>query len=878
MADFSQIKNENSQMHMSFHEQLNQFGNGINNQDVLQQFSQLESANQAIYNQFIIQDKARYTPNILTNAAIIKNHFGHISEQVADLESKLANTLDSDLKSTVRDRLSLAFKDAFEDESIYLNTFFEGLDNHAHHNIQELIEQLPTLNLDDIKNSNLSEETYTQIKNAILVTNKYIEEEYKGYQHKTNTSNLLSTQIGKIKKSQYEDGLTMTDSVKIKGDMESTYIFTLDIPEHIVGNYQVSNLSVNGVNYTEAYRAGADIKLNDINIANPFNVTLTLKLTDQSSDIDVFQPFTWRWELYPERSENLSGMHSKQKPQIGLLANETINQNTEQEIEKENEIVDEPAVPEENVVKDKNQLNQVEENITPKAMQEEPEIKEIEITNNYIYHQVMSPKIEDTMQLLIDAASHTVSEYQKILALFEFYYGLNLEDSNLEKKLTEGTLTQLAKKEAKENKGNSLYNLYHETEIMDLLENFVVENIADKVTKQVREPIEKLSEQIDDHKQVVDQANQSAIQLSEEIISASEQAQNMNENLGEILVDLAAWREQSIGLINDQTEIVSNTNGELTAISTLGNDAQSLLMVSESLAEQARGNQNTAETVYETFDRIDHQATVIQESGSNLISEAEDLSISLTEKLLDNQDFSTNFSEVLDNSRIGDRQNEELYNFLSNPVQIKNNGTTVSGNTFTPYFLVLICFIVSLFTAYALSISGQKRKETDLFATEQTLMGKNASVTIITASIGFVEGILIGILSGYILQLDIKKLIVWIGLITLVMLTMLLISSYLLRQLKMIGMFILLTIFSLYLFLTESVGLASGQVEGLRMYSPLQHIETLLTNIVQGLAVNPLTTFILVTLMLIGVIANLLVLNNSTPKEVMEDEGASEAN
>lgn len=893
VADYSQLKDENSQMAVNFYEQLSQFGSALNNQDVLQQFAQLEMANQTIYNQFQVQQYDGYTSNILTNAAIIKSHFEHITQEVVNLEAKLARTLGSDLESTVRDRLSLAFKDAFDNKNIYLNTFFGELDDQAHQKMQDQIAKLPSLDLGDLKDSYLSEETVTQLKNAILVSNKYIQEEYEGYEHVTDKGKLLSTQIKDLKKI-HTDGLEMTDSVVIQGDIESTYIFSLNIPEHIDENYDVSNLIVDGNNYTESYLAGDDIKLNDMN--DSFDVSLTLVLNNQGSNIDVFQPITWRWELYPENADNGtedgSGTTSREKSandtvqeiESGELA-ESEEQPVSQDLDEvtdesiESELEDEDLSPlevsEESVESEQetNDLAPLEASNPTEGNGEDIQPVIVKVTNNYIYHQVMSPTIDDATEILIHAASNTVSDYQRILALFEFYYGLDMESPTLAEELNKGNLTDLAKEY-----DTSLYYLYHETEVMELLENFVVENIAEKVTDHVREPIDKLHQQIAQHQKVVEKANEHAIQLAEEIRATNEQANIMNDNLGEILVDLAAWRENSIELIDDQSKILSNVDGELSVISTLDNEAQSLLMASESLAEQAKGNQNTAETVYETFEMIDNQADAIQESGSNLVTEAEDLSINLTEKLLSDQEFANNFAEVLGNSRIGDRQNEELYEFLSNPVEIKNNGTVTSGNTFTPYFLVLICFIVSLFTAYVISTRDQRNKEKDLFEREKTLIGKNASITIVTASIGFVEGILIGILSGYLLHMGTGKLIMWTGLITLIMLIMLLIATYLLRQLKMIGMFILLTFLSLYLFLTESIGFAPEQVAGLRTFSPLQHVERILTSVVQGVAVNQFIIYILVVVMLIGVIANLLILNYSTSEEVKEDEGIAEAN
>ena len=125
----------------------------------------------------------------------------------------------------------------------------------------------------------------------------------------------------------------------------------------------------------------------------------------------------------------------------------------------------------------------------------------------------------------------------------------------------------------------------------------------------------------------------------------------------------------------------------------------------------------------------------------------------MTDKLIENESFADNFAGVLENSRIGERPNENLYSFLSNPVQSKNAGVISTGNTLPPYFLVLICFIVSLFTAYAISTNDRKRMQKDSFEGESTLVGGNTPITLITASIGLVEGLVIGIVSGNLLNI-----------------------------------------------------------------------------------------------------------------------------
>src|SRR5699024_12545129 len=128
----------------------------------------------------------------------------------------------------------------------------------------------------------------------------------------------------------------------------------------------------------------------------------------------------------------------------------------------------------------------------------------------------------------------------------------------------------------------------------------------------------------------------------------------------------------------------------------------------------------------------------------------------------------------------------------------------------------------------------------------------------------------------YLMLIVKSKLVICVGLITMIMLAMLLIYTYLLRKLKMICMFILLVALSLYLFLTDAIGISVNKMEKLQMFSPLQYVEKLLETFVSGIANHPLSIIILVAVILLGVALNLFVLHQ-TAREEKEDEGVTEA-
>jgi uncharacterized phage infection (PIP) family protein YhgE len=423
---------------------------------------------------------------------------------------------------------------------------------------------------------------------------------------------------------------------------------------------------------------------------------------------------------------------------------------------------------------------------------------------------------------------------------------------------------------------DSLYYLFNKQDIVDVLAAYV----AEQITEEIRQQTADVKGKIDEYTQFVKDANQNAAQMSEKIKETTAQAETLNTNLSDTLKDLGAWREESLKLQSEQAKVLLNGEEEQQTVLSIGNEFNSLLASSQSLADQSRTNLDSADTVYQTFDAIDRQAKEIQASGTTLVQQAGDLSNNLTNKLAEDQNFADNFAGVLANSRIGDRQNEELLSFLSNPVETKNAGVITAGDTFTPYFVVLICFIVALFTAYVLSNNERKRLQKDSFAGERTIVANNTPITIITVSIGLIEGLVIGLMSGKMLQMGEGKFLQWTTLITLIMVTLLLVATYLLRQLKMAGMFILLVILSLYLFLTEALGRHFDQFSAaakLRNYSPLQYIETLLMKFGSGASDTKWIIFGLAALTVISLAGHLFVSNRFAKSEEVNHEGISEA-
>ncbi|MEH7118618.1 type VII secretion protein EsaA [Neobacillus vireti] len=891
-TDFTSLQNANLLASKGFSEQLMNLDSKMNDGNVLQQLESLEAANQAINKQF--QLKEDQSANILSESTALQTYLSNTKERLENTDTELADKLASDMQAQVRDQLKDEIKNSSEGErNVYLSHFFAQPNENALSTIQKQIDQLPSLNPEDLKGLTLKDQTITQLKNVMVFTNKYNQEF--GYSPQPNSIGIpLTEQVQQVQNSLINEGLTLSDTVSLPENKSEGQEFSLSIPEE----FSVSRLLLtlpNGqeMDYTKAFVRNKKINLPKTEEGS-FTVKVMVKLKEDAK-IDVFQPITWDWTLH---QKDVTAVDIPETPEVPETP-ETAAENpaaTEQPADKGN-TVNTLAVTKENSIPSTNNLNdnssgtgELNNNHNPGSVESDTEVqdttnsqedqnnepnppKEVNIVNNLITHRVMSPLIPDSSSALVNAASDTVSNYQKLLSLYDLYFGIGVDQFNRPDfidKLNQKSIPDMAAE-------GSLYYLFNKQDIVDMLANYV----AEQTTEEIKQQTEQLKSKIDTYLMFVNDANDHSMQMADMINQTMEQAEIQNTNLAKTLEDLSSWREDSSKLTTEQSKILVDGDEEHSAVLSLDGQLKSLLEASHLLSDQSKNNLNSADHVYQTFDEIDQQAKQIRASGTTLVKQADDLSNGLTDKVLKDQNFAANFAGVLANSRVGERPNENLLNFLSNPVQTKSAGVIMAAeDTFSPYFVVLICFIVALFTGYVLANNERKGPQNDSFAQEQPLVKQNTPITIITGSVGIVEGLVIGLMSGYLLKINEEKFILWVGLIVLIMLTIVLAATYLLRQLKMAGMFILLGILSLYLFLTESIGLQfnpSSLAAKLRDYSPLQYIETLLMKFGSGTDGNNMVIISLFILTVISLVGHLFVIHRLANNEEVIHEGISES-
>lgn len=885
--NFQKMQTDNNLLANNFTNQFNQYMNDMNTGDALKQLSALESANKSISNQFTFSEKE---PNILTDAAAIQKYLADVKKQVSEYDTELAGKLESDIQETVIKKLKQSMSNDGKQE-IFINTLMKQPDARIKKQIENLIAKLPSLNMEEIGQSDLPDATKLQLQNVIQFTKKYNKENNFYYDPVNKIS--LGNAIKEVKDRLYTEGITFSDTAKVI-KMESPQILKIKIPEEFKLDGSTEALYIDDVDRTSDFLQS---EAGEITIAprneGDIKIDLHVKLKDPNINIDVFSPVMWQWELSGTHTKETSP--EKEKPNKEDKGTQTENSKVENVVHKSQYGIMPLVHSAKNPIIKKMENTTGKDNGTggnpgggtgkdngtggnpgggtgtdngtggnPGGETGTDNGKVTESTTNQVVHQKAEVLTKNISSVLIKEAVDTVESYQGLMSLYEMYYGIDLRTKDVGPKLEEGSLDAIATDQ-------SLYYVLNKQSLIDLISNLV----SSSITTEIKQDMSGLKQKINSYQQSITSADQNSMLLAEKLNGTTQQATSMNENLGEYVKGLAKWRENSLKLVDEQQVLTTNHAGEQTAILSLDSGIKSLMMQSQSLVESSKHSLATSDDVYKTFDQINGQAKEIQDSGTTIVSKADLLLNDFTKKMEDDKSFSKNFTKILANSRIGDRQNEMLYDFLASPVQKQNDGVIVAGNAFTPYLIVLTCFIVALFTAYAIANQEKKRMQSDHFEEKFSLIDMNVPTTVVAFGISIVEGISIGIISGRLLKFGQDQSLLWIAFITFIMMAFVLVSTYLLRQIKMVGMFILLVFLSMYLFLTEAVGSKVDQMSSvgkIRQFSPLQYIESFLNDFISGKDTGKVIFVVLFVIAIIGLVSNLFVWHKKWEEKEVNDQ------
>ncbi|MCU4782804.1 type VII secretion protein EsaA, partial [Bacillus cereus] len=296
--NFQKMQTDNNLLANNFTNQFNQYMNDMNTGDALKQLSALESANKSISNQFTFSEKE---PNILTDASAVQKYLADVKKQVSEYDTELAGKLESDIQETVIKKLKQSMSNDGKQE-IFINTLMKQPDARIKKQIENLIAKLPSLNMEEIGQSDLPDATKLQLQNVIQFTKKYNKENNFYYDPVNKIS--LGNAIKEVKDRLYTERITFSDTAKVI-KMESPQILKIKIPEEFKLDGSTEALYIDDVDRTSDFLQS---EAGEITIAprneGDIKIDLHVKLKDPNINIDVFSPVMWQWEL--------SGTHTKE--------------------------------------------------------------------------------------------------------------------------------------------------------------------------------------------------------------------------------------------------------------------------------------------------------------------------------------------------------------------------------------------------------------------------------------------------------------------------------------------------------------------------------------------------------------------------------------
>lgn len=283
-----------------------------------------------------------------------------------------------------------------------------------------------------------------------------------------------------------------------------------------------------------------------------------------------------------------------------------------------------------------------------------------------------------------------------------------------------------------------------------------------------------------------------------------------------------------------------------------------------------------------SFHQLQSTTTTLADSSKGIISNASGLTKDWNKAVGDHGDYSANFKKVLNNTKNGQADNQKVYDYLADPVHMKNSGEITSSTSIMPYYLTLIMIMMALFTAYALSLFERLRliKQTDKFTNTSSVLWQNTPWAAIVTAVGTVEGLIIGVASRSILRSAQVPVVTWVMLVLVLQLVTVLIATYLLRQFKSVGMFLLLLLTALYLFFTPSLGIkiaAGTATKSIATAIPFSWIETLLTRLSSGASLSWLVYVGSVVAALLGIGLNLIVKHARAKEKGREHDDVPQA-
>ncbi|RXK18376.1 type VII secretion protein EsaA [Macrococcus sp. DPC7161] len=425
---------------------------------------------------------------------------------------------------------------------------------------------------------------------------------------------------------------------------------------------------------------------------------------------------------------------------------------------------------------------------------------------------------------------------------------------------------------------DALFNIYNnitprvntdnpEAESIDMFVQLLTDEIYGPLNAQIEafnkenelynQSIEALKEEqqqfVDDFKQSITLQNESQTQMNE-----------MSQSINDVLSDQSSEPiDVNITESNDAADVTLSLSEDIT---NLMNDSLQLL-------DQTEQSTTISSEIERQLSSLKDDSSQIESKGKALSDKANQLNNTMEENLKSESKFKDNFTQAFQNAKKNGQPNEDLKTFVGMPLEGDTLGNVAKAIPAEkkydgPIYIVLFMYIFSLLIGYFISSYEQTNHIESLFKDKYSVMTplkRNMMITVIALALAGLLGILssiiginkIGITEG---QFKFTMLII----LTAIVFT--LFNTFMLRQLKSIGMLISLIILSFYLLTLEGLsqfktGLLNASL------SPLNYVDRMFFNYLSG--EYSITLYIVGLTFALAVFAVLNLIRKQFKKQVM---------
>lgn len=345
-------------------------------------------------------------------------------------------------------------------------------------------------------------------------------------------------------------------------------------------------------------------------------------------------------------------------------------------------------------------------------------------------------------------------------------------------------------------------------------------------------------------------------ELADSIESLKKDTEDLITNLKTVLVETEKVHNS---LLNKPafTESENNDNTDLVNVSMeMNKDLSTLITASRTLMDNTKANQTISKDIENTVEKLNKDVENLEKEGKSLSTKVSELGKVMNKEYGSNEEFLKSFTSVLSNTKVGNKKNEAVYDYLSNPINASKIKDLVDVNldkenirkqdNSLGLIIILISYLVGLSITYLLQHSNIAMLQRQLQVYKRIQFRNSIAPMMFLTIFAGVAGIIIGIISSYKLGMNFNGSFI----IILSIISILLIFTYgtniILSKLKSFGF--MLCVIILLLYILSSNQLLEDNMNFARMitmFSPLSYIEKAISGFISGLGRNTLVLFAL---------------------------------